>query len=52
MRKLLVGLVGLVFLIIAAAVVIPLAIPVTIYEGRLITLVKRATDAISRSPGR
>ena len=43
MRKLLVGLVGLVFLIIAAAVAIPLVIPVTAYEGRLITLVKRAT---------
>ena len=43
MRKLLVGLVGPVFLIIAAAVAIPLVIPVTAYEGRLITLVKRAT---------
>ncbi|MGA8760054.1 MAG: AsmA family protein [Stellaceae bacterium] len=43
MRKLLVGLVGLVFLIIAAAILIPLVIPVTTYEGRLITLVKRAT---------
>ena len=43
MRKLLVGLVGLVFLIIGAAVVIPLVIPATTYEGRLSTLVKQAT---------
>jgi AsmA protein len=43
MRKLLVGLVVFVFLIVAAAVVIPLVVPVTIYESRLITLVKQAT---------
>ncbi len=43
MRKLLIGGVVLVVLIIAAVVVIPFAVPVTVYEGRLIALVKQAT---------
>lgn len=43
MRKLLVGLAVLVVLIIAAAVVIPLAVPVAAYEGRLVALIKQAT---------
>ncbi len=42
MRKLLVGVAVLVVLIIAAAVVIPLAVPVAAYEGRLVALIKQA----------
>ncbi len=43
MRKLLVGAAALVTLIIAAAVIIPLAIPVTTFEGRLNAFVRQAT---------
>ena len=51
MRKLLVGLVGLVVLIIAAAVFIPLVIPVTTYEGRLVAIVKQVTGRDLRIAG-
>ncbi|HXP31123.1 MAG TPA: AsmA family protein [Stellaceae bacterium] len=43
MKKLLIGLAVLVVLVIAAAVVIPLVVPVEAYEGRLIALVKQST---------
>ena len=43
MRKLLIGLAALVVLVIAAAIVIPLLVPVEAYEDRLTALVKQAT---------
>lgn len=44
MKKLLVGLAVLFVLVIAAAIVIPLVVPVAVFEGRLIALVKQATE--------
>jgi AsmA protein len=43
MRRLLIGLAVLVVLVIAAAIVIPLIVPVAAYEGQVIALVKQAT---------
>ena len=43
MRKLLIGLAALVVAVFAAAIVIPLVVPLAVYQGRLIALVKQAT---------
>src|SRR5271169_121971 len=43
MRKLLVGLGVLVVLLVAAAVIVPFAVPVEVYGARVATLVKEAT---------
>ncbi len=43
MRKLLVGLGVLVVLLVAAAVIIPFAVPVEVYSARVAALVKQAT---------
>ena len=43
MRKLLIGLGVLVVLLVAAAVIIPFAVPVEVYSARVAALVKQAT---------
>jgi AsmA protein len=43
MRKLLVGLAVLVVLVVGAAVVVPLAVPIAAYQGPLMALVRQAT---------
>ncbi len=43
MKKLFIGLVALIVLVILAAVIVPLVVPVDAYEGRLIAMVKQST---------
>lgn len=43
MKKLIIGLVALIVLVILAAVIVPLVVPVDAYEGRLIAMVKQST---------
>jgi len=43
MRKLLVGLAAFLVFVIAAAVAVPFAVPVSVYQGRLVAIVKQAT---------
>jgi AsmA family len=43
MRKLLIGVAAVLGLVVAAAVMVPLAVPVGVYEGRVAALVKQAT---------
>ena len=43
MRKLLLGLAAFVVLLVAAAVIIPFAVPVEVYSARVAALVEQAT---------
>jgi len=51
MRQLLIGVAAVLGVVIAAAIVIPIAVPVWVYEGRVAALVKQATGRDLRVAG-
>ena len=51
MRKLLIGFVAAILLIVAAAIAIPLVIPLDVYKGKIVALVEQTTGRDFRIAG-